>query len=91
VDSEDQSTGELVPFINIMSEWYVHNCSRRQKAQYQIWGKSGKPVTNTIPYGFKKDPEEKHHWLVDEDAADIVLRIFRLSVEGKGPLAIAKI
>ena len=91
VDSEDQSTGEFAPFINIMSEWYVRDCSRKQKAQYQIRGKSGKPVTNTIPYGFKKDPEEKHHWLVDEEAADVVRRIFRLSVEGKGPQTIARI
>ncbi len=67
------------------------NCSRKQKAQYQVRGKSGKPVTNIIPYGFKKDPEEKHHWLVDEEAADVVRRIFRMSIEGKGPLTIAKI
>lgn len=91
VDSEDQSTGEFAPFINIMSEWYVRDCSRKQKAQYQIRGKSGKPVTNTIPYGFKKDPDEKHHWLVDDEAADVVRRIFHLSAEGKGPLAIARI
>ena len=91
VDSEDQNTGEFAPFINIMSEWYVRDCSRKQKAQYQVRGKSGKPVTNTIPYGFKKDPNEKHHWLVDEEAADVVRRIFRLSAEGKGPLAIARI
>ena len=74
-----------------MSEWYVRDCSRKQKAQYQIRGKSGKPVTNTIPYGFKKDPDEKHHWLVDDEAADVVRRIFHLSAEGKGPLAIARI
>ena len=91
VDSEDQSTGEFAPFINIMSEWYVRDCSRKQKAQYQIRGKSGKPVTNTIPYGFKKDLEEKHHWLVDEEAADVVHRIFHLSAEGKGPQTIARI
>ena len=54
-------------------------------------GKSGKPVTNNIPYGFKKDPEEKHHWLVDEEAADVVRRIFHLSIEGKNPSAIARI
>lgn len=90
VDSENQNTGEFTPFINIMSEWYVRDCSRKQKAQYQVRGKSGKPVTNTIPYGFKKDPNEKHHWLVDEEAADVVRRIFRLSAEGKGSLAIAR-
>ena len=91
VDSADQSSGEFAPFINIMSEWYVRDCSRKQKAQYQIRGKSGKPVTNNIPYGFKKDPEEKHHWLVDEEAADVVRRIFHLSIEGKNPSAIARI
>ena len=91
VDSDDQSSGEFAPFINIMSEWYVRDCSRKQKAQYQIRGKSGKPTTNTLPYGFKKDPTEKHHWLVDEEAAEVVRRIFRLSAEGKGPQTIAKI
>ena len=91
VDSFDHNSGEFAPFLNIMNEWYVRDCSRKQKAQYQVRGRSGKPVTNTIPYGFKKDPEEKHHWLVDEKAADVVRRIFRLSVEGKGPLTIAKI
>ena len=91
VDSEDQTTGEFAPFINIMSEWYVRDCSRKQKAQYQVRGKSGKPVTNTIPYGFKKDPNEKHHWLVDDEAADVVRRIFRLSVEGMGPHKIAEV
>ena len=91
VDSFDHNSGEFAPFLNIMNEWYVRDCSRKQKAQYQVRGRSGKPVTNTIPYGFKKDPEEKHHWLVDEEAADVVRRIFRLSAEGKGPLTIAKI
>ena len=91
VDSADQSTGEFAPFINIMSEWYVRDCSRKQKAQYQVRGRSGKPVTNTIPYGFKKDPEIKHHWLVDEEVAEVVRRIFRLSAEGMGPHMIAKV
>lgn len=91
VDSDDQSSGEFAPFINIMSEWYVRDCSRKQKAQYQVRGKSGKPTTNNIPYGFKKDPDEKHHWLIDEEAAEVVRRIFRLSVEGKGTQTIAKI
>ena len=85
VDSEDQSTGEFAPFINIMSEWYVRDCSRKQKAQYQIRGKSGKPVTNTIPYGFKKDPDEKHHWLVDEEAAGCCAPHFPVECGGERP------
>ena len=91
VDSADHNSGEFAPFLNIMNEWYVRDCSRKQKAQYQVRGRSGKPTTNTIPYGFKKDPEMKHHWLVDEEAADVVRRIFHLSAEGKGPQVIARI
>ena len=91
VDSADHNSGEFAPFLNIMNEWYVRDCSRKQKAQYPVRGRSGKPTTNTIPYGFKKDPEMKHHWLVDEEAADVVRRIFHLSAEGKGPQVIARI
>ena len=91
VDSADHNSGEFAPFLNIMNEWYVRDCSRKQKAQYQVRGRSGKPTTNTIPYGFKRDPEVKHHWLVDEEAAAVVRRIFHLSAEGKGPQIIARI
>ena len=53
-------------------------------------GKAGKPTTNNAIYGYKKDPEDKDHWLVDEEAAAVVRRIFRLAVEGHGPYAISK-
>ena len=91
VDSADQSTGEFAPFINIMSEWYLRDCSRKQKAAYQVRGKAGKPTTSNAIYGYRKDPEDKHHWLVDEEAAAVVRRIFQLSMEGNGPGQIAGI
>ena len=91
VDSADQSTGEFAPFINIMSEWYLRDCSRKQCAAYQVRGRSGKPTTNHAIYGYRKDPEDKHHWLIDEEAAAVVRRIFRLSMEGNGPFEIARI
>ena len=91
VDSADQSTGEFAPFINIMSEWYLRDCSRKQKAAYQVRGRAGKPTTNHAIYGYRKDPEDKHHWLIDEEAAAVVQRIFRLSIEGYGPNQIAGI
>lgn len=91
VDSADQSTGEFAPFINIMSEWYLRDCSRKQKAAYQARGKSGKPTTSHAIFGYRKDPEDKHHWLIDEEAAAVVRRIFRLSIEGYGPSQIAGI
>ena len=53
-------------------------------------GKAGKPTTNNAIYGYKKDPEDKDHWLVDEEAAAVVRRIFRLAVEGHGPYEISK-
>ncbi len=91
VDSADKSSGEFAPFINIMSEWYLRDCSRKQCAAYQARGKAGKPTTNHAIYGYRKDPEDKHHWLLDEEAAAVVRRIFQLSASGYGPQQIANI
>ena len=54
VDSEDQSSGEFAPFINIMSEWYVRDCSRKQKAQYQIRGNLASPSPTRSPTGSRR-------------------------------------
>ncbi len=59
-----------------MSEWYLRDRSRKVMASYQIKGKSGKPTTNHAIYGYKKDPEDKDHWLIDEEAAAVVRRIY---------------
>ena len=91
VDSADKSSGEFAPFINIMSEWYLRDCSRKQCAAYQARGKAGKPTTNHAIYGYRKDPEDKHHWLLDEEAAAVVHRIFQLRASGYGPQQIANI
>lgn len=91
VDSADESSSEFAPFINIMSEWYLRDCSRKQKAAYQARNKAGGPTTNNVIYGYRKDPDNKHHWLIDEEAAAVVRRIFKLSVNGKGPCEIAGI
>lgn len=89
VDSDDRSSGEFVPFLNIVNEWFLRDCSRKQCAAYQARGRAGKPTTNHAIYGYRKDPEDKHHWLVDEEAASVVRRIFQLSMEGFGPQEIA--
>ncbi len=91
IDSADPTTGEFAPFMNIMNEWYLRDCSRKQCAAYQARGKAGKPTTNHAIYGYKKDPNDKHHWLIDEEAAAVVRRIFRLSMNGSGPQEIAGI
>ena len=89
VDSEDQSSNEFAPFLNIMNEWYLRDQSRKVAAAYKVKGNSGKPTTNNAIYGYRKDPEDKDHWLIDEEAAAVVKRIFRLSVEGHGPYEIS--
>ena len=90
VDSNDQNSNEFAPFLNIMNEWYLRDLSRKQRTAIRIKGESGKPTTNIAIYGYKKDPEDKFHWLIDEEAAAVVRRIFRLNIEGHGPYEIAR-
>ena len=90
VDSNDQNSNEFTPFLNIMNEWYLRDCSRKIASAYKVKGTAGKPTTNNPIYGYRKDPENKNHWLVDEDAAAVVRRIFQLSIGGHGPYEIAK-
>ena len=90
VDSANPSDNDLTPFLNIMNEWYLRDLSRKQKTAIRVKGESGKPTTNCAIYGYKKDPENKYHWLIDEEAAAVVRRIFRLAVEGHGPYEISK-
>lgn len=91
VDSNDQNSNEFAPFLNIMNEWYLRDLSRKQKTAIRIKGESGKPTTNIAIYGYKKDPADKYHWLIDEEAAAVVRRIYRMNVEGIGPYEIARI
>lgn len=90
VDSNDQNSSEFAPFLNIMNEWYLRDLSRKQKTAIRVKGESGKPTTNCAIYGYKKDPNDKHKWIIDEEAAAVVRRIFRLTIEGYGPYEIAR-
>ena len=90
VDSEDEASNEFTPFFNIMNEWYLRDQSRKVAAAYKVKGNAGKPTTNSAIYGYIKDPEDKDHWLVDEEAAAVVRRIFRLAAEGHGPYEISR-
>ncbi len=91
VDSDDPGSNEFTPFMNIMNEWYLRDQSRKVRAAVQLKGRSGKPITTNAPYGYKKDPEDHNHWLIDEEAAAVVRHIFHLSIEGHGPYEIANI
>ena len=89
IDSDDPSSSEFAPFVNIMSEWYLRDLSRKQRTAIRVKGESGKPTTNCAIYGYRKDPDNKYHWLIDEEAAAVVRRIFQLTIEGHGPYEIA--
>lgn len=90
VDSDNNTSSEFAPFLNIMNEWYLRDCSRKITAVLRAKGKEGKPITSNPPYGYVKSPDDKNLWLVDEEAAEVVKKIFRLTVEGMGPYQIAK-
>ena len=91
VDSDDRNSNEFAPFLNVMNEWYLRDLSRKQQAAFRTKGESGKPLTNIAIYGYKKDPNDKNHWLIDEEAAEVVRRIYRLTIEGKTPFEITTI
>ena len=89
VDSDSRSSEEFTPFLNVMNEYYIRDISRKQRAAYQARSKAGIPVTNQAIYGYKKDPNEKHHWIIDEEAAPVVRRIFQMAASGNGTGVIA--
>ena len=91
IDSDEQESSKFAPFLNIMNEWYLRDQSKKVAAAYRVKGKAGKPTSNSPVYGYKKGPEDKDHWLVDEEAAAVVRRIFRLAVEGHDPYDISKL
>jgi len=91
VDSDKRESAEFAPFLNIMNEWYVRDTSRKITSVLKARGMSGVHTSNHCLYGYKKDPENNTKWLIDEEAAEVVRRIFRLCVAGKGPYDIARI
>lgn len=75
---------DFTPFREIMHEWYARDTSKKIKAAFKTKGKSGKPITGKPPYGYVKDPNNKYKWLVDDEAAAVIRRIFDLTIDGKG-------
>ena len=89
IDSEKPDTLEFAPFINIMSEWYAKDISKKVKTGIKTKGMSGKPIVTEAPYGYVKDPDNKDFWIIDEEAAEVVRLIFRLFIGGKNRNQIA--
>ena len=89
-DGVDSLKGDddFTPFRNIMNEFYARDTSRKIRSVFKAKGMSGKHLTGTVIYGYLWG-EKREHWLVDEEAAEVVRRIFSLTLEGYGPYQIA--
>lgn len=90
VDS-DKGDNDFTPFRNLFNDFYARDTSKKIRAVMRAKGNAGEHLCSNPPYGYMKDPADKKKWIVDEEAAEIVKRIFNLCIAGKGPMQIAKL
>ena len=88
IDTKD-GLSDFLPVQDWFNEMHAKNTSKKVRAVFQNKGMSGKPLTTVIPYGYKKNESNPDEWLVDEEAAEVVRKIFNLCVAGYGPTQIA--
>ena len=84
IDSANQTDSDFTPFLNIMNEWYARDSSKKVRAVFKAKGEAGKPLATTPPYGYVKNPDNPNEWIVDEEAAEVVKRIYNLCMAGYG-------
>ena len=90
VDS-DKGDNDFTPFRNLFNDFYARDTSKKIRAVMRAKGNAGEHLCTNPPYGYQKDLADKKKWIVDEEAAEIVKRIFDLCISGKGPMQIAKL
>lgn len=92
-DDVDSAKGEndFAVFKNVFNDYYAKDTSKKIRAVVKMRGEAGEHIASNPPYGYVKDPQNKKKWVVDEEAAKVVRRIFGLCIAGKGPMQIAKI
>ena len=91
IDSSNQQDSDFTPFLNIMNEWYARDSSRKIQAIFKARMQEGKRVSPSVPYGYRRDPDDKQHLIIDPKPAAVVRRIFKLVLEGNGVNRIADI
>ena len=91
MDSAAPQDNDFTPFLNIMNEWYAKDTSNKIKAIFKSRMKDGMRCSGSIPYGYKREPDDKQTLIVDEPAAEVVRKIFRLACQGNSTTAIADI
>ena len=89
VDSANPTENDFTPFLNIMNEWYAKDTSNKIRTIFRSRMQDGKRCSGAIPYGYRRDPKDKNHLLIDEEAAKVVRRIYQMVIDGMGSQAIA--
>ena len=89
VDSANPTENDFTPFLNIKNEWYAKDTSNKIRTIFRSRMQDGKRCSGAIPYGYRRDPEDKNHLLIDEEAAKVVRRIYQMVIDGMGSQAIA--
>ena len=91
MDTVNPISSEFAPFMNVLNEMYLRDQSKKMRTFFRQRGNSGKPTNTLCVYGYRKDPTDKNHWLIDDEAAAVVRRIYRLAIDCHGPYEIARI
>ena len=91
IDSAYQQNMEYTPFMNLINDWYVREYRKRMRTAWKVKGDSGQHIGTVCMYGYKDDPDNKGHWLIDEEAAEVVREIFQLTLDGMMPNDIARL
>ena len=89
VDS-DKGDNEFTPFRNLFNDFFARDTSKKIRTVMRAKGNAGEHLCTNPPYGYMKSPDNKKEWIVDEEAAAVVKRVFDLCIAGKGPMQIAK-
>lgn len=84
-----KNENELMAFKNIFNDWYARDTSKKIRAVFKAKGQSGKPLSLPI-YGYKASEEDKHKWIIDDEPAAVVRKIYKLCISGYGPTQIAR-
>ena len=87
----NSTDNDVAGIKNWFNEFFAKDTSRKIRAVQKAKGERGVPLTTNVPFGYRKDPEDRTKWIVDEAAALVVERIFKLCMEGRGPMQIAKL
>lgn len=91
VDTVNPISSEFAPFMNVLNEMYLREQSKKMRTFFRQRGNSGIPTNTLCVYGYRKDPADKNHCLVDDEAAAVVRRIYQLAIDCHGPYEIARI